>query len=142
MTATTTHHIDLDLRRVREVMHQGIVGCAPDTPIPAVARLMNEHRIHCVVVGGLAVDGHGARLVWGVVSDLDLARAAMAGDELTAGQIAATEPVSASPRDTLAHVARLMGDHDVAHVVVVDDADGEPIGVISTLDVARALAGA
>jgi CBS domain-containing protein len=34
-----------------------------------------------------------------------------------------------------------MGEHDVAHLVVVDDR-AEPIGVISTLDVARALAGA
>ena len=33
-----------------------------------------------------------------------------------------------------------MGDHDVAHLVVVDDNNAEPIGVISTLDVARAFA--
>ena len=34
-----------------------------------------------------------------------------------------------------------MGDHDVAHLVVVDGKDGEPMGVISTLDLARAAAG-
>jgi CBS domain-containing protein len=32
-----------------------------------------------------------------------------------------------------------MGEHDVAHLVVVGER-AEPIGVISTLDVARALA--
>jgi CBS domain-containing protein len=53
--------------------------------------------------------------------------------------VAATEPLTASPSDTLAEVARVMADHDVAHLVVVDGREGEPMGVISTLDVARAL---
>ena len=34
----------------------------------------------------------------------------------------------------------MMGDHDVAHLVVIDDKDGEPIGVVSTLDIAGAFA--
>jgi CBS domain-containing protein len=102
---------------------------------------MCEHRIHCVVVGGLEEDRHGRRLVWGVVSDLDLARAAATGQQGTAGQIAGTEPLTASPSDSLADVAQMMGEHDVAHLLVVDD-QKEPIGVVSTLDVARALAGA
>ena len=140
MTATRSPKTDLSERSVAEAMHDGVVGCGPDTPLSEVARLMSEHGIHCVIVGGLSVDAHGTRLVWGVVSDLDLARAAAAGDELTAGQVAATEPVSASPSDSLADVAHTMGEHDVAHLVVVDDRDAEPIGVISTLDIARAIA--
>ena len=140
MTATRIRNETLEERLVSDVMRNGVVGCTPETPLGEVARLMGEYRIHCVVVAGLEEDGHGTRLVWGVVSDLDLARAASAGGELTAGQVAATEPVTASPADTLATVARLMGDHDVAHLVVVDDKDAEPIGVISTLDVARAFA--
>jgi CBS domain-containing protein len=140
MTATSSPKTDLSERFVAEVMHDGVVGCGPDTPLSEVARLMSEHCIHCVIVGGLSVDAHGPRLVWGVVSDLDLARAAAAGDGLTAGQVAATEPVSASPSDSLADIARTMGEHEVAHLVVVDDRDAEPIGVISTLDIARAIA--
>ena len=140
MTSTRTPKITLDERLVSDVMRDGVVGCTPETPLTEVARLMGEYRIHCVVVAGLEEDRHGTRLVWGVVSDLDLARAAAAGEEHTAGQVAATEPVTASPTDTLSAVARVMGDHDVAHLVVVDDKDAEPIGVISTLDVARAFA--
>src|SRR4051794_34480815 len=121
MTTTKAAHRDLTRRRVYEVMREGVAGGAPDTPLPEVARLMSEHRIHCVVVSGLAVAAHGTRLVSGVVSDLDLARAAATGERLTAGQVAATEPLSASPRDSLADVARLMSEHDVAHMVVVDD---------------------
>ena len=140
MTTTSTTWLDLSQRRVDEVMRDGIVGCAADTPLSEVARLMSEHRIHCVVVGRLAVDGHGTRLLWGVVSDLDLVRAAASGEDLTAGQVAATEPLSASASDSLADVARMMGEHDVAHMVVLDEREREPIGVISTLDLARAAA--
>jgi CBS domain-containing protein len=142
MTTTRTPSTDLDARLVGDVMREGVVGCTPETPLTEVARLMGEHRIHCVVVAGLEENGHGTRAVRGVVSDLDLARAAAAGEELTAVQVAATEPVTASPADSLTAVARMMGEHDVAHLVVIDDEDGEPIGVISTLDIARAFAGA
>jgi CBS domain-containing protein len=141
MTTTGPPKTDLAQCTVAEVMRRGVVGCAPDTPLTEVARLMSDHRIHCVVVGGLSEDRHGTRLVWGVVSDLDLARAVATDTAATAGQIAATEPVTASPGDMLEDVARTMGEHDVAHLVVVDDQDLEPIGVVSTLDVARAAAG-
>ena len=140
MTTTRAPELSLEECQVSDVMRDGVVGCTPETPLSEVARLMGEYRIHCVVVAGLEEDRDGMRLVWGVVSDLDLARAAAAGQELTAGQVAATEPVTASSADTLAAVARVMGDHDVAHLVVVDDKEAEPIGVISTLDVARAFA--
>ena len=140
MTTTSTTWVDLSQRRVDEVMRDAIVGCTADAPLSEVARLMSEHRIHCIVVGRLAVDGHGTRFLWGVVSDLDLVRAAASGEDLTAGQIAATEPLSASPSDSLADVARTMGEHDVAHLIVLDERAQEPIGVISTLDLARAAA--
>jgi CBS domain-containing protein len=140
MTTTSTPKLNLEQRLVSDVMRDGVVGCTPETPLTEVARLMSEYRIHCVVVAGLEEDRHGRRLVWGVVSDLDMARAAASGEELTAGQVSATEPVTASPADTLSTVARVMGDHDVAHLLVIDDKDAEPIGVISTLDIARAFA--
>ncbi len=142
MTTTSSTWLDLSQRRVDEVMRGGIVGCTADAPLSEVARLMSKHRIHCVVVGRLAVDGHGTRFLWGVVSDLDLVRAAASREDLTAGQVAVTEPLSASPSDSLADVARMMGEHDVAHLVVLDDREQEPIGVISTLDLARAAADA
>jgi|SRR5829696_341972 len=103
---------------------------------------MGAHRIRCVVVGGLSENVHGTRLVWGVVSDLDLTRAIAAGQDTTAGHVAGTEPLTASPFDSLEDVAHVMADHDVAHLVVVDPKVAEPLGMISTLDLARAFAGA
>ena len=140
MTTTPTPKINLEERFVSDVMRDGVVGCTPQTPLTEVAQLMSEHRIHCVVVAGLEEDPHGTHLIWGVVSDLDLARAAAIAEDGTAGQIAATEPLTASPSDSLADVAQTMGEHDVAHLLVVDHRT-QPIGVVSTLDVARALAG-
>jgi CBS domain-containing protein len=141
MTTTRSPQIDLGERTVGEVMRLGVVTCAPDTPLSEVARLMSAYRIHCVVVSAISEDTHGTRLVWGVVSDLDLARAVAAGQDATAGQVAATEPVTISPYDSLADVARVMADHEVSHLVVVDAKAPEPLGVISTLDLARAAAG-
>jgi CBS domain-containing protein len=142
MTTTRSPQIDLSGRTVGEVMRLGVVTCEPDTPLSEVAGLMSAYRIHCVVVSGLTEDVHGTRLIWGVVSDLDLARAVASGQEATAGQVAATEPVTASPFASLADVAQVMADHEVAHLVVVDAKAPEPIGMISTLDLARAVAGA
>jgi CBS domain-containing protein len=142
MTTMRSPQMDLSQRTVGEVMRLGVVTAEPDTPLSEVARLMSAYRIHCVVVGGLSEDVHGTRLVWGVVSDLDLARAVASGQEATAGQVAATEPLTASPFDSLADVAQVMADHEVAHLVVVDATVAEPMGMISTLDVARAAAGA
>jgi CBS domain-containing protein len=142
MTTTRSPQIGLGERTVGEVMRLGVVTCAPDTPLSEVARLMGAYRIHCVVVSGLTEDVHGTRLVWGVVSDLDLARALASDEEATAGQVAATEPVTASPYDTLADVAQVMAEHEIAHLVVIDGVDAEPMGMISTLDLARAYAGA
>ena len=35
-----------------------------------------------------------------------------------------------------------MAEHEIAHLVVIDGEDAEPMGMISTLDLARAAAGA
>lgn len=125
---------------VADVMRPGILSCPPDTPVRDVARIMGVHRIHCVVVTGLRSAGHGT--VWGVVSDLDLARAVeCASEDTTAGEIAATEAVTLPPTATLDEAAHVMAEHETAHVVIADERFGDPLGVVSTLDVALAVAG-
>ena len=105
-----------------------------------VARTMAEQSIHCVIVAGIARRDHsGERLGWGIVSDLDL-MAALDPDTgaVSVGEIAGTEIVTSSPRDPLALAARLMAAHQTAHLVVVSPETGRPVGMLSTLDVARA----
>jgi len=129
-----------DELRVADVMHAGIVACTPETPLDEVAELMAERRIHCVVV---REDPGGDRsLPWRIVSDLDLA-AMIAARNMpggTAGASAATPVVIVSQDEPLRRAAQLMVEHNTAHLVVVDLASGEPVGVVSTLDLARVAA--
>ena len=121
---------------VRDAMHHGIATCPPTASLREVAELLSERRIHCAVVADPAPD----RPVWGIVSDLDLMRGLGSPVPLTAGNLAALEVVTVSPADDLGHAAKLMAEHDVAHVIVATD--GDPIGILSTLDIARAVASA
>ena len=125
---------------VADAMRTGVLSCPPDVPANTVARMMATNHIHSVVVEGVHEDAiHGERLAWSVVSDMDLLRAARADfDELTAGEIAITEPVTVEPSCSLDEAVRLMAEHDTAHLIVADR--GRPVGILSTLDIAGVLA--
>jgi CBS domain-containing protein len=127
---------------VGAAMHRGVINCPPQTPLGDVAALMAEHGVHCVVVDGLAQGPHhDERLVWGIVSDVDLMRAAGSGRlHAEAGEAAASEIVTIGPEEDIECAAQIMGEHDCSHLIVVLPDSGQPLGVISSLDVARALA--
>jgi len=120
---------------VLNALQLGLIDCPADADVRSVARLMAEHNVHCVVVRGTEPNG------WGIVSDLDLMAALR--PELTgatAGQLAATDSLVVDPTDSLEHAAQLMVEHQATHAVAVDPVTGRPIGIVSTLDVARFLA--
>ena len=125
---------------VVDAMHAGVLTCDPDASLVEVARMMATHHVHCIAVLGITQERE--RLVWGIVSDLDLIGAASAerAEETTAGEIAATEPVTVDVGERLTTAARLMREHDVHHLVVVDGEDPRPVGILSSLDVAGLLA--
>ncbi len=128
---------------VGDVMHPGVIAIPAQTPIVEVARKMSGHSVHCVVVEGLARDSkHQETLVWGILSDLDLIKA-LAADRLaaTAGEIAASEVIAVDADERIEDATRIMAEHECTHLVVVSPETGEPIGVISSLDVAGGLAG-
>src|SRR5512133_1618054 len=110
----------LDKGIVRDAMRTGVMSCEPDLPATTVARMMATHHIHAVVVEGIHhAPVHGDRLSWGVVSDMDLLRAARAGiEELTVGEIAATEPVTVEPSLALVDALRLMEARETTHLIV------------------------
>jgi len=118
---------------VADVMRHGVISCEPEASPRDVARIMSSYHIHAVVVGL-------RENVWGVISSRDLLEVAGTERErFTAGEVAATEFVSISASATLEEAAQLMREHEVEHTVVVDDTS-RPIGMLSTLDVAGALA--
>lgn len=124
---------------VRAAMQLGLFECDPGADLGTLAGVMAERTIHAVVVRGVAnARGARGRSTWGIVSDIELMRGLRPGMEQTcAGELAATEVVSVLPTDTLERAAHLMADHDVAHLVVVSPDTGRPVGMISTLDIAR-----
>jgi CBS domain-containing protein len=137
MTETSTSLSQpLTRLRVGDAMHRGVIVCDRAEPLSRVAQLMSEHGVHSVVVGGEA-----GRL-WGIVSDLDLVAAAAVRvlDEQTAGATAVTPVVAVAPEDSLHRAAQLMTEYGVAHLVVVEADTRRPVGVLSTLDLARELA--
>jgi CBS domain-containing protein len=99
---------------------------------------MAGEQIHAIIV--LSARDGGERALHGVVTDADLLRHAARVNELSAADVAHTELVKARADERLADVAERMVRSGVAHALVLDPAGARPIGVLSTLDVARVLA--
>lgn len=120
---------------VRDVMHPGIIVCGPESPVRYAASLMARHRVHTIVV--LGDDEEGGP--WGVVSDTDILAAFGRRDlDGSAGAIARTPIVTVAASEGIMRATELMRQHRVTHLVVT--VRGRPVGVVSTLDLARAAA--
>jgi CBS domain-containing protein len=125
----------LDRVRIGDCMRPTILSCTPETPITDVAALMSERRVHAIVVRA-----HGQRPS-AIVSDIDvMAAVACQGDGFAARDIAATTALTAPSSDSLRDAAQLMAEHGVSHLIVVDQASGQPVGVLSTTDILAAYA--
>lgn len=126
--------------RVSEVMHPRVITCDRETPLTDVARTMATERVHCVVVeSGSGETGP----LWGVVSDLDLVAASSvrALEDQTAGGSSASPLLMVAAAESIERAAQLMTEYGTSHLVVVDQAvASHPVGVVSTLDLAAALA--
>ena len=94
MSSSSPTYPSLGTLRVVDAMHPGLISCPPDTPLRTVARMMATYRVHAILVtahGAEELPGGG---VWGVVSDVDLLRAARSGDlDEKASRVIAATPV-------------------------------------------------
>ncbi len=129
--------------RVIDAMHPGLISCSLDTPLRTVARMMATYRVHAILVTSHGEEELPGGNLWGIVSDVNLIRAAETGDvdQQTVRTIAATPVVTVASSDELARAAQLMSEREISHLIVVERRSPRPIGVVSTLDIARALAG-
>lgn len=129
-----------DRARVSDAMHRVAITCQSEAPLRTVAQIMAAEHIHSVVVERGEYESAG-RSEWSIVTDLDLVRMVADDiDERTAGWAGAGEFVTVSPDESLARAAQLMVEHECTHLVVIDPNGGRPIGVLSTLDIAGAVA--
>jgi CBS domain-containing protein len=126
-----------DRSKVSDAMNPEVLTCPRAAPLALVARMMATENVHCIVVEGSTEDGRG----WAIVSDLDLVAASTGAlEEGVAGSVAASEFLTVAPDEDLARAAQMMVEHETSHLIVVDPLSDRALGVLSTLDVARAMA--
>ncbi|HET9115745.1 MAG TPA: CBS domain-containing protein [Gaiellaceae bacterium] len=130
-----------DVACVGDAMSKGVISCTPETPLRVVARMMATFGVHAIFVFEHQDEDDEAAQLWAVVSDLDLVAATQAElDHITAGATAVTPFVTVAADRPLVDAAALMAQHGIAHLAVTDPKTRRPIGVVSTLDIARSVA--
>ena len=116
---------------VRDVMTGDPVTVEPLTSVTAVARLMRDRDLGAVVV----TEGDRLR---GLVTDRDLVVRSVAegGDpeQATVAGACSDDMVTVRSDEELDHAVRLMSEHAVRRLPVVDD--GRPVGIVSLGDLA------
>jgi CBS domain-containing protein len=136
-----TNKPSLTATRVSEAMTTGVIRCTPHTPLRNVAAIMADEHVHAVYVFDYGDEDDVTPEMWGLVSDLDLVAAARGDiDARTARDASVTPLIDVRTDDSLDHAAQLMSEYGVSHLAVLDPSTRAPVGVLSTLDVARVLA--
>jgi signal-transduction protein with cAMP-binding, CBS, and nucleotidyltransferase domain len=133
--------VPFETATVGDAMSRGVISCPPETPLRVVARMMATYGVHAIFVFQHVDEDDEAQQLWAVVSDLDLVAAAQLDlDSLTAATTAVTPLVSVSAETSIEEAGSLMAQYGIAHLAVTAVDSRRPIGVISTLDIARAIA--
>jgi CBS domain-containing protein len=118
-----------------EVMSRTVATCRESDSLGRAARLMWEQRVGCIAV----VDD--ARRPLGVITDRDVCMGAYTQgrrlDEITVAVAMSRPARSCSVMATVEEAERLMSEHAVRRLVVVDR-EGRVCGLLSLDDVARA----
>ena len=118
---------------VQEAMTSNPTAITPDTTAQEAARLMKTED-----VGALPIVDDG-RLT-AVITDRDLATRLLAegrGAETPVRDVASQDLVTIDPQQNLDEAARLMAEHQVRRLPVVEE-DGRLVGMLAQADVAQA----
>lgn len=118
---------------VQEAMTSSPTAITPDTTVQEAARLMKSED-----VGALPIVEEG-RLT-GVITDRDLAIRGVAqglATETPVRELASKDVVTIDPEQSLEEAARLMAEHQVRRLPVVEE-DGRLVGMLAQADVAKA----
>src|SRR6188768_1394635 len=127
---------------LHQIMTADVVCARPELAIGAVVALMIEHRIGCIPVVDTRRRPIGMITKFDIVEQLDaFMRSVSNGSPMPADLAARTADEVMMPlamtlgeHATIAHAAAMMTSEDLHHVVVVD-ARGQLVGVVSTKDV-------
>ena len=118
---------------IRELMTANPCSIDADKSIAYAAKMMRDENV------GLAPIVEGDKLV-GTVTDRDIAIRVVAEgkdpEQMTVREAASTNLVTIDPQQDLDEALRLMAQHQVRRLPVVEE-DGRLVGVVAQADVAR-----
>jgi CBS domain-containing protein len=118
---------------IREVMTSNPCTIDADKPVSYAAKMMRDEDV------GLAPVVEGDRLV-GTLTDRDIAIRVVAEsrdpESTKVKDVASTDVVTVDPEQDLDEALRLMAEHQVRRLPVVEE-DGRVVGVVAQADIAR-----
>lgn len=120
--------------KCNELIGDEVYTCAPNTTVGEVAGEMRNRGIGFVPVA----DEHGR--ITGTITDRDLCIHVLGtgrGPDVAIGEVMNEGVVCCHPEDDLQEAERMMAEHQVQRIVIVDQ-DERAVGVISQADLARA----
>jgi len=119
--------------RIADLMTQNPRTITPDSSVADAAKMMRDDDV------GLLPVADGDRLV-GTLTDRDVAIRVVAEgrdpDSTKVNEVASTDLVTIDPEQTLDEALRLMAQHQVRRLPVVEE-DGKLVGIVAQADVAR-----
>jgi CBS domain-containing protein len=120
-------------REIREVMTSKLCTIDADKPVAYAAKMMRDEDV------GLAPIVEGDRLV-GTLTDRDIAVRVVAEgrdpQSTLVRDVASTDLVTVDPQQDLDDALRLMAEHQVRRIPVVEDG-GRIVGILAQADIAR-----
>lgn len=123
---------------VKHIMHSGVIGCGPGTPLAEVVRILSDTDIHALVVTG--DDGE----VVGILSHMDVISFHDKDLSLhTASDVMTRKVISIAPGARVGDAIQAMVNNRIHRLVVTEEEDGKlkPVGVLSTTDIVREMRG-
>ncbi len=121
--------------KVREVMSRNPACCTPKDSAQTVAKIMRDRSVGAVPV----VADEQSRTLIGIITDRDFCCSIVANGldpkATTIQQFISANPISCRDGENIERCERLMQDHQVRRVPVVDD-KGSVIGIVSQADLA------
>ena len=120
--------------KVADVMTRHVEFIGPDATAQDAASLMGELDVSALPIGS-------PEDLKGVITDRDLLYRVVAEGKdpqsTTVGEVASRDIVSVDPQQSLDEATRLMAEHQVRRLPVVEE-DGRLVGIVAQADVATA----
>jgi len=123
---------------IQEVMSSVSTFAAPSAPLRSIVKKMDRSRHSCVVILG---EGDKEGVPLGVVTERDIVRIVSRKpgkmDELSAGDVMSSPPVTVLPDTPLEQALTLARARHLRHLLVVDD-DRKLIGIVTQTNLVQA----